>query len=72
MYLVKAAHGGSLFPMLDVKGTTHWTFSVWTSGTLEVQFQMMKGIAPFMDEALRRELLTGLAARKLRAFMPSR
>jgi hypothetical protein len=43
--------------MLDDRGTTYWLISVWTSGRLVVQFQMMQTKPPFTAEAKRLELL---------------
>jgi hypothetical protein len=50
--------------MLDVKDSTHWLMSVWTYGTIEVQFEMMKfrKRPPFDSDAGRRELLDRLNA----------
>jgi hypothetical protein len=53
----KGRKDGSFFPMLEDRGTTHWLFSVWTYGRLEVQFQMMQTKPLFSAEAKRLELL---------------
>jgi hypothetical protein len=58
----KGARSGSFFPMLDIAGIDHWTISVWTYGTIEVQFQRMKTRDPFSSEGLRRELCAKLNA----------
>ncbi len=55
---------GSFFPMYDNKFGQHFLFSVWTYGTVEIQFQHMKR-PPFGEEAKRRELLRGLSAIRL-------
>ncbi len=43
---------GSFFPMLDGATGTRWTFSVWTYGRIEIQFQYL----PQENEPLRLEL----------------
>lgn len=47
---------GSFFPMLYYKGENHFTVSVWTYGTIEIQFQWMLPRKPFDDESKRQEL----------------
>ena len=51
---------GSFFPMLDHAAANYYTFSVWTSGKVEIQFQRMQGKPGNRDEAspehLRRRL----------------
>ena len=54
----KGKQWGSFFPMLDVGGVQHWTVSVWTGGTLEIQFGRMQTRQPFVEEPLRRALLS--------------
>lgn len=56
----KGERMGSFFPMLRVAGTQHWTFSVWTTGTVEIQFQMMRERPPFDSEQERLALLRRL------------
>jgi hypothetical protein len=46
--------------MLDHGGVQHWLVSVWTYGSVEVQFGMMSKQPPFADEAKRLELLRRL------------
>jgi hypothetical protein len=58
----KGQTSGSFFPMLDVKGRTQWTVSVWTYGTVEIQFKQLMKQQPFQDETLRRELRERLIA----------
>jgi len=58
----KGSRSGSFFPLLDHNGLTHWLISVWTYGTIEVQFQVMKSKPPFDDESVRMELLRRLNA----------
>jgi len=58
----KGARSGSFFPMLDIGGIDHWTVSVWTSATVEVQFQWMKKREPLANEESRRELREKLNA----------
>lgn len=53
---------GSFFPLLDHNGKSYWTVSVWTYGSIEVQFQMMKTMPPFDDESRRKQLLGMLNA----------
>ena len=50
----KGDHRGSFFPLLDYSGDAHFTFSVWTKGGVNPQFQHMK--APFDEVEKRREL----------------
>lgn len=52
----KGSKDGSFYPMLDWKGSTHFTVSVWTYGRLDIQFQWMKVRPPFDDEQKRQEL----------------
>ncbi len=57
----KGAKDGSLYPMLDHAGTTHWVgICVWTSGLVQTQFGMMQTRPPFDDESRRMELLRRL------------
>ena len=51
---------GSFFPMCDYQGKPYWLISVWTSESIEIQFQMMKTSLPFEAEAKRVELLQRL------------
>ena len=44
---------GSFFPMLDYRGEKHFSFSVWTSGGVEMQFQHMVSRPPFSDPSHR-------------------
>ena len=52
---------GSFFPSYINKLGQHFLFSVWTYGSVELQFQHMK-IPPFAEEAKRRELAHRLSA----------
>lgn len=52
----KGSRDGSFYAMLEYKGTSHFTFAVWTYGRVEIQFQSMKTRPPFDDEAKRIEL----------------
>ena len=56
----KGSKEGSFFPLLDIDKTGHFTFSVWTNGRIETQFQWMKDRPPFDDEAMRFTLLQKL------------
>ena len=56
----KGRQTGSYFPMVDRRGRSYWTISVWTSGTLEVQFEMLRKLPPFDKEEVRRELQSKL------------
>jgi hypothetical protein len=47
---------GSCFPMFDYEGRQYWTFSMWTYGRIEIQFQWLKTQPPFDDESRRQEL----------------
>jgi hypothetical protein len=50
---------GSFFPMYDNKFGKNFLFSVWTYGTVELQFQHMRQ-PPFSDEGKRKELAARL------------
>lgn len=52
----KGRLNGSFFPLLDHKDTSHFLFSVWTSGAIEIQFQHMKNRSPYKDVLKRDEL----------------
>jgi len=52
---------GSMVPMLDVGGTSYFSYSVWTHGRVEINFQYMTS-GPFADEEKRRALLARLNA----------
>jgi len=52
----KGVKDGSFYPMLDWKGSSHYTVSVWTYGRLDIQFEMMQARPPFDDEQKRQEL----------------
>lgn len=56
------ATAGSLLPFIEHAGEMLWPFSVWTYGSLEVQFQWLKNRRPFQDEEQRLELLERLNA----------
>lgn len=47
---------GSIFLMLDIDGEVHWTFALWTNGSVEIQFEHMLKRPAFAPEARRREL----------------
>ena len=52
----RGASNGSFLGQLDLDGLQHWTFAVWTYGTIELQFQNMKSRRPFDDPSMRRAL----------------
>jgi hypothetical protein len=52
---------GSFFPSYISRFGQHLLFSVWTYGSVEIQFQHMKK-PPFADEANRKELAQRLSA----------
>ena len=52
---------GSFFPMYDNKFGKNFLFSVWTYGSVELQFQHMKK-PPFAEEGKRKELAQRLSA----------
>ena len=52
---------GSFFPMYDNKFGKNFLFSVWTYGSVELQFQHMK-TPPFAEEGKRKELAQRLSA----------
>ena len=53
---------GSFYAILVHDGQTHWTFTVWTDGTVAVQFGDMLDQPPFDSEKQRLELLRRLNA----------
>ncbi len=56
----KGQKDGSMIPVLDVDGTSHWFVVVWTYARAEMQFQHMATRPPFDDLGLRQELLARL------------
>jgi len=52
---------GSFFPMYNNKFGKNFLFSVWTYGSVELQFQHMKK-PPFAEEGKRKELAQRLSA----------
>ena len=57
----KGKKDGSFFPMYDNKYGKSFLFSVWTPGSMELQFQRMN-MRPFSEAEKRRELASRLAA----------
>lgn len=53
---------GSFYPMLDYNNVQYWTFSIWSYGWVEIEFQYMKNKPPFDQEHLRQELARRLSA----------
>lgn len=51
---------GSIYPMFDYKGESNWLFSLWTSGTVQLQFHVMKRNPAFADPAKRLSLVKRL------------
>lgn len=47
---------GSCYLQLDRGDMTHWTFAIWTTGTIALQFGMMASRPVFDDPELRRQL----------------
>ena len=58
----KGQKDGALNPMLDYQGANHWTFAIWTSGSVAIQFGLMQNRPPFDSETKRMELLQRLKA----------
>lgn len=54
---------GSIFPMI-YKKHRHYPFALWTSGTIEMQFQHMIPFPPFDNLVLRKEFMSRLNAIK--------
>ncbi len=48
---------GSFFPLLDHQGEVCYLFSIWTYGTIEIQFQFLQKTTPFIQEKQRLDLL---------------
>jgi len=53
---------GSLFAQYDYDNIPYWTFAMWTSGSIEMQFQWMRTQPAFGSESKRFELLDKLNA----------
>ena len=53
----RGRQSGSFFPFLDHAGETYWTITVWTYGSIEIQFLRMRAKPPFQAESRRLELL---------------
>jgi len=51
---------GSFYPMFSYNGVDHYTFSVWTYGRIDIQFQFMRARPPFDFESKRIELIKRL------------
>jgi hypothetical protein len=57
----RGAKDGSFYPLLDLEGTTQYTFAVWTgTESAYLQFQFPQMVAPFDGPASRSELLRRL------------
>jgi hypothetical protein len=56
----KGSKDASFVPVFGPEGKGHFIVSVWTYGSLEVNFQYMAKRKPFSDEAKRIELLNRL------------
>ncbi|MGZ4852968.1 MAG: hypothetical protein ACXV3D_07255 [Halobacteriota archaeon] len=56
----EGATWGSYYPMIDYNGMAYWTISVWTYGTIEIQFETLKTRPPFDDEKNEWSCVTGL------------
>lgn len=56
----RGKHDGSFYPMVDHGGMSHSLFGLWTSGTAQIQFGVMRSRPPFDSEARRMELLDRL------------
>lgn len=56
----KGQKDGSMIPVLEVDGASHWLVAVWTYARAELQFQHMATKPPFDDLSLRQELLARL------------
>ncbi|CAN5117210.1 hypothetical protein BH23CHL1_BH23CHL1_04950 [soil metagenome] len=63
---------GSFYPIFYHRGEKYWTVAVWTSGTVQLQFGMMKERPPFDDETRRLDLLNRLNGLPDVAIPPSR
>ena len=53
----KGGRSGSYFLMLDHKDESYWTFSIWTYGQVEIQFQHMKKRPIYKEDEKRGQLL---------------
>ena len=52
----KGSRLGSCFPLLDYGEYWFWTFAMWTSGSIEIQFQHMKPRPVYDDVEMRKKL----------------
>lgn len=57
IYWGQGATMGSLIPVLRIGNDKYFTFSAWTYGNLEIQFQPLKTRPPFDEESKRLDLL---------------
>jgi hypothetical protein len=51
----RGATDGSLFAEFDAEGRSYFPLVLWTSGSVEVQFQHLKVRPPFDSESLRED-----------------
>jgi hypothetical protein len=58
----RGARDGSLIAVVQGAGVGQVPFTMWTYGSVEIDFQYLKNHPPFADESLRRELLQRLNA----------
>lgn len=56
----KGYENGSFFPMLYLNGNKYSTFSCWTRGAIELQFQWIKNRSAYSDIEKRKVLMTEL------------
>lgn len=54
------ADDGSLFPLLEHEGSVYWTFSLWTSGRVDVQLSLIQQRGPFAHPKRRALLIAKL------------
>lgn len=58
----RGVRDGSCYPGIENDGEIVWPFGLWTYGTVEINFQYLKGKRPFDDPAMREELRRRLNA----------
>ncbi len=56
----EGSRSGSFLPVIDTHDIWYSFFSVWTYGTIEIQFGVLKNREPFADESMRFQLMEKL------------
>jgi len=56
----KGKRSGSIVPVLDLPGNSHYPFAIWTYGKIEIYFQWYKDKPPFDSIEKRKKILEKL------------